>query len=412
MFKDGLARLCTNKYNAPTSSNLHSHYMHLTNYSLNKSSENFVDCQTTDDETNLKYLHQNTSSKRSIKTTLLQLQVQGVPILIEKFWNEVTEIVEKTLISMWPSLHSSYIRHFPNDELVDKSKTDSNMQSRPKPQRVSKPGTEQPTRPSFSTTYPGPPNINPQHQPCFHLLGFDIILDSNLKPWLLEVNAAPSMSTDSFIDKKIKIAVLEKTLQIVGLVEKESVVHTLYNQHKEDEVEKMEESKESEDHVVRRLSVTASKSERQLFLGKKEKPYDICCLSLAPGVSHSSLFVFSSSVLQRMYSTAQWRKYTIGMSLGSFNRVVSSYHLLHRSTLTTADTDLIYMRVLRRSNERVMSYWSFCHAVVLLSIGRYPTLSPIFALYTMLTDIQQQTTREKQEMIEFKQDNHQQHQQE
>ena len=39
---------------------------------------------------------------------------------------------------------------------------------------------------------------------CFELLGFDIILDSKLKPYLLEVNHAPSFATDSPLDLEIK----------------------------------------------------------------------------------------------------------------------------------------------------------------------------------------------------------------
>lgn len=39
---------------------------------------------------------------------------------------------------------------------------------------------------------------------CFEVLGFDIMIDSNLKPWLIEVNHSPSMNTDSSLDLKIK----------------------------------------------------------------------------------------------------------------------------------------------------------------------------------------------------------------
>lgn len=28
---------------------------------------------------------------------------------------------------------------------------------------------------------------------CFHLIGFDVLIDSNLKPWILEINANPSL---------------------------------------------------------------------------------------------------------------------------------------------------------------------------------------------------------------------------
>jgi tubulin polyglutamylase TTLL5 len=36
------------------------------------------------------------------------------------------------------------------------------------------------------------------------LLGFEIIIDTELKPWLLEVNLSPSLACDSPIDFKIK----------------------------------------------------------------------------------------------------------------------------------------------------------------------------------------------------------------
>jgi hypothetical protein len=39
---------------------------------------------------------------------------------------------------------------------------------------------------------------------CFELLGFDILIDTDLKPWLMEVNLSPSLACDSPLDLKIK----------------------------------------------------------------------------------------------------------------------------------------------------------------------------------------------------------------
>lgn len=42
LFKDGLVRLATEPYIKPNDENLDNMFMHLTNYAINKNSDNFV----------------------------------------------------------------------------------------------------------------------------------------------------------------------------------------------------------------------------------------------------------------------------------------------------------------------------------------------------------------------------------
>lgn len=42
IYKEGLARFCTKEYVSPVGSNLNNLFMHLTNYAINKDSEDFV----------------------------------------------------------------------------------------------------------------------------------------------------------------------------------------------------------------------------------------------------------------------------------------------------------------------------------------------------------------------------------
>jgi len=52
---------------------------------------------------------------------------------------------------------------------------------------------------------------------CFELYGFDVMIDSNLKPWVLEVNVLPSLSSSSVFDKRIKTMLVCDALTIVGI---------------------------------------------------------------------------------------------------------------------------------------------------------------------------------------------------
>lgn len=52
---------------------------------------------------------------------------------------------------------------------------------------------------------------------CFELFGFDILIDSDLKPWLLEVNLSPSLATDSPLDMTIKSTLLSDVFNLIGV---------------------------------------------------------------------------------------------------------------------------------------------------------------------------------------------------
>lgn len=49
------------------------------------------------------------------------------------------------------------------------------------------------------------------------MLGFDVLIDSKLKPWMIEINISPSFNVDSPIDFRIKKGVVEETIKILGL---------------------------------------------------------------------------------------------------------------------------------------------------------------------------------------------------
>ncbi|XP_020041206.2 tubulin polyglutamylase TTLL7 isoform X1 [Castor canadensis] len=161
LYHDGLVRMGTEKYIPPNESNLTQLYMHLTNYSVNKHNEHFERDETEDK-----------GSKRSIKwfTEFLQANQHDVT----KFWSDISELVVKTLIVAEPHVLHAY--------------------------RMCRPG--QP---------PGSESV------CFEVLGFDILLDRKLKPWLLEINRAPSFGTDQKIDYDVKRGVLLNALKLLNI---------------------------------------------------------------------------------------------------------------------------------------------------------------------------------------------------
>lgn len=98
----------------------------------------------------------------------------------QHFWEEVGAIVGKTLVAMWPQLQDSHATYF--------KKVGSTV----------------------GASY---------DQACFHVLGFDIMMDARHKLWLLEVNSNPSLNRDSVIDAVINEQVMESCLRIVRILD-------------------------------------------------------------------------------------------------------------------------------------------------------------------------------------------------
>ncbi|CAD5123920.1 DgyrCDS12228 [Dimorphilus gyrociliatus] len=50
---------------------------------------------------------------------------------------------------------------------------------------------------------------------CFEVYGYDVIIDDNLKPWLIEVNASPSLTSTTSSDRIMKYKLISDSINIV-----------------------------------------------------------------------------------------------------------------------------------------------------------------------------------------------------
>jgi len=57
--------------------------------------------------------------------------------------------------------------------------------------------------------------INDKH--CFELYGYDILIDEDLKPWLCEINASPSLTASNQLDYEMKHALLTDVLNVLDI---------------------------------------------------------------------------------------------------------------------------------------------------------------------------------------------------
>ena len=57
----------------------------------------------------------------------------------------------------------------------------------------------------------------PDNGGCFELLGYDVIVDAALKPWLLEVNTSPALGVECDADREVKAPLLSDLADLLAL---------------------------------------------------------------------------------------------------------------------------------------------------------------------------------------------------
>lgn len=131
--------------------------MHLTNYSVNKHSNSYS-------------LKKDGGSKRKFSAINKILSNEGYDV--DELWSNIDDIIVKTVLSAYPVLKHNYSACFPSHDLI---------------------------------------------QACFEVLGIDIIIDSTLKPYILEVNHSPSFHTDEPVDMEVKEGLIKNVFSMLNI---------------------------------------------------------------------------------------------------------------------------------------------------------------------------------------------------
>ena len=174
----------------------------MTNFSVNKKSKEFVsNIDANDDQ------YGNKWSLKALKAKYKELGIDS-----DAVFSRIKDIIVKTLLMAWPHLEHNY-------------KTCCKKNNRQ----------------------------------CFQILGYDIMLDKKLKPWLLEVNESPSFNDDTDVDRQIKSGLIEDTFRLLDIKKiqkqrilekdfKKSVVHRNNMQHmNNEEIQQAQEKEEIKD---------------------------------------------------------------------------------------------------------------------------------------------------------------------
>ena len=157
-FNEGLVRFCVNDYNR---NDYKDKCSHLTNYAINKYNKNYIK------NTNISQNEYN-SSKWNLSSFRSYLRNEGVDV--DTLFMKIDDVIIKSILSCENQMLNALFKYaaFPNN--------------------------------------------------CVALFGYDILIDDNLNPWLLEVNFNPNLHYDAPIDLKIKGELIAEMFDIMRIV--------------------------------------------------------------------------------------------------------------------------------------------------------------------------------------------------
>jgi len=169
IYKSGFARVASRAF-SDTATSAHDKFIHLTNASIQKNApENpFIDSAFKDAE-----IHEAGGSKCNLEFLWKQLKISRPDINISDLWHSICEVILASLVCVDP-----HIPHQPNS---------------------------------------------------FELFGYDVLIDEKLKPWLIEVNASPSMARPTTLDAQIKETLIRDTIRLLNPIpyDRKALVHIL-----------------------------------------------------------------------------------------------------------------------------------------------------------------------------------------
>ena len=214
LFREGLVRLATQEYVKPNSSNISDRCMHLTNYAINKGSDNFEHAAGAGASSF------GEGSKRSLSWFLEWIASEKGHKKAKVMWQRISSLCAKTVIAVVPTLVREYEDHFEKALRQRPTTRDATPgHSPPLDTTALREATERERCPrpcgedaDGGCLLTGDPVRGSR---CFEVLGFDVIVEQNLRPWLVEVNHLPSFGTDSPVDAEVKGKLMEQVFRII-----------------------------------------------------------------------------------------------------------------------------------------------------------------------------------------------------